>query len=152
MNAHTTLRDEDPVYDPALAIVAIERIAALLCDVQLITDQSYIGEAQAETIQIWIDDFADGCECAFTLERFEEVLTAFCVAHLCTFAYARDGGAGIWLTDRGGAVTMRRARDAVAALAVAIHGEPGRELVLRERAADERRVRDIGRSIGVCWR
>jgi hypothetical protein len=152
MNAHATFCDDDSVHEPALAILAIERVAALLPDVEMITHEPYIGDAQADTIQIWIDDFADGDECAFMLERFEEVLTAFCVAHLCTFAYARDCGPGLWLTDRGGAVAIRRARDAVAALAVAIHGEPGRALVLRERAADEQRVRDIGRALGVRWR
>jgi hypothetical protein len=140
-----------PSRDEALARTALQRLRDLGRDVLPLLREPRVGAAQAETIRLWLSDVATGAADALSLERIELALIALCIAHLCMFSYARGAGQGLWMTDRGGAVAMRRARDAAGALAVALHGEDGLDAVLRARAADEQRVRDIGRRLGMRW-
>lgn len=140
-----------PSRDKDLARLALRRLRDLSREILPLLSEPRIGVAQAEQIRIWLADVASGAGDALSMESIEAALTALCIAHLCMFSYARGYGPGMWMTDRGGAVAMRRARDAVGALAVAVHGEDGFDAVLRARAADEQSVREIGRSIGVRW-
>lgn len=149
MNAARTAVATLPSRDKDLARTALQRLSGLSREILPLLSEPRVGVAQAEHIRVWLADVASGAGDALSLERIEMALVALCIAHLCMFSYARGYGPGMWMTDHGGAVAMRRARDAVGALAVALHGEDGLDVVLRAREADEQSVRAIGRQLGV---
>lgn len=149
MNAHTANNQMRAPHDLKLTHLAIDQLTEVIPELVGLLEEPRIADVHAHTIYAWFNDIARGDFGAVAVDRIEAALNALCIAHLCMFSYARTGGPGMCMTDLGGALAMRRARDAVAALTVGFHGEAGCDVVLRARHADEQRIRDIGKSIGV---